>query len=213
MAQDWVDFARRLQAIAQTGQTYTENHFELERYETLEKMAHEMFAALADTPVERVENLFIPDKGYATPKVDVRGAVFRDNKVLLVREKRDGCWTLPGGWADVAEAPGIGAIREIEEEAGFKATDPKLALLRDRNLHPYKHQSPAHIYKLFYLCEEVPGQEGYPADAFKANNETDGADFFSVDDLPPLSTPRTLEKDIIHLLAFARGEINHVESD
>lgn len=213
MAQNWIEFAQQLQAIAQTGQTFTDNHFELERYEELEKLAHQMFASLADTPVERVENFFIPDKGYATPKVDVRGAVFREDKVLLVREKRDGGWTLPGGWADVAEAPGPGTLREIYEEAGLHACNPRLALLRDRNRHAYTHPSPSHIYKLFYVCDEDSAYPAFDPAAFSPNNETDGADFFAIDSLPPLSLPRTLEKDIRHLYAFSRGEITDVVSD
>lgn len=212
MAQNWVDFAQRLRALAQTGQTYTDNHFELERYQELERLAHQMFAALSGSPVEKVDNFFFPEHGYATPKIDVRGAVFRDDRVLLVRERRDGCWTLPGGWADVAEPPGPGTIREIWEEAGMRAVNPRLALLRDRNLHDYKHQSPSHIYKLFYVCDEAP-EERFSATEFTANNETDGADFFAINDLPPLSTPRTLEKDIHHLHAFWCGDITEVVSD
>lgn len=207
MSHDWVDFAKRLRAIAQTGQTYTDNRYELERYQELERLTNQMFAVLAETPVARVEQLFIPDRGYATPKVDVRGAVFRDDRVLLVREQRDRRWTLPGGWADVCEPPSSCVLREILEESGHFAVNPRLALLRDRSLHPYLPVTPEHIYKLFYVCDEVEGG------GFVPNNETDAADFFALNALPELSLGRTLEKDIHHLWAFASGEVDRVHSD
>ena len=61
------------------------------------------------------------ETGYVTPKVEVRGAVFRaaDEHVLLVRETADGLWTLPGGWADVNDSPSGAIRREIEQEVGI----------------------------------------------------------------------------------------------
>ncbi|MFC0269351.1 NUDIX hydrolase [Kushneria aurantia] len=206
MSQDWVDFARKLRSIAQTGQTYTDNKYELERYRQLETLTNEMFAALADTPIERVENFFIPDHGYATPKVDVRGAVFEQGRVLLVREIKDGCWTLPGGWADVTESPKEAVVKEIHEESGHRVGEPRLAMLKDRSRHPYRHYSPAHIYKLFFVCDHLGGE-------FVVNNETDAADFFDVDDLPPLSEGRTLAEDIHQCLDFYNSGAPGIYSD
>ncbi|MCX2523239.1 NUDIX hydrolase [Larsenimonas rhizosphaerae] len=206
MEHDWVTFARQLRSIAQTGQTYTTNHFELERYRQLEVLTNQMFAVLADVPVSRVENFIIPDAGYATPKVDVRGAVFREGKILLVQEHRDGRWALPGGWADVCEGPSEGVIREIFEEAGHEAINPRLVMLKDRSMHPYAYPTPDHVYKLFYLCDHVGGE-------FVPNTETDDARFFALDDLPPLSLGRTIAEDIHQCWAFATGEVTTVSSD
>ncbi|WP_136069146.1 NUDIX hydrolase [Modicisalibacter radicis] len=206
MAHDWVTFAKQLRSIAQTGQTYTTNKYELERYRQLETLTNRMFAVLADVSIERVENFIIPDAGYATPKVDVRGAVFENGRVLLVREIKDGRWALPGGWADVNEGPSSCVLREIVEESGHRAANPRLAMLKDRSLHPYTPVSPDHIYKLFYLCDHRGGE-------FVANNETDAAEFFALDDLPPLSEGRTLAEDIHQCWEFAQSGAAGVYSD
>ncbi|WP_106477133.1 NUDIX hydrolase [Phytohalomonas tamaricis] len=203
---DWVEFAKQLRSIAQTGQTYTQNKYELERFRQLEALTNQMFAVLADVPVEKVEEFIIPDRGYATPKVDVRGAVFHEGKILLVKEMSDGRWTLPGGWADVCESPSLGVLREIQEESGHLAENPRLAMLKDRSLHPYRPVTPDHIYKLFYLCDYVGG-------SFVENIETEAAEFFALDALPELSLGRTLPEDIHHLWAFANGDITTVHSD
>nr|WP_299244777.1 NUDIX hydrolase [uncultured Halomonas sp.] len=206
MSQDWIAFAKQLRSIAQTGQTYTTNKYELERYQQLEALTNQMFAVLGDVPIEKVENFFIPDAGYATPKVDVRGAVFVDNQVLLVREIKDGRWTLPGGWADVNEGPSSCVLREILEESGRHASNPRLAMLKDRSLHPYTPVSPDHLYKLFYVCDHEGGE-------FVPNNETDAADFFAIDDLPPLSEGRTLADDIHQCRAFLESGASGSYSD
>jgi ADP-ribose pyrophosphatase YjhB (NUDIX family) len=122
------------------------------------------------------------DKGYITPKVDVRGAAFRDGRVLMVRERSDGLWTLPGGWCDVNISPSECVVKEIREESGFEARAVKLAALLDRRKHPHPTQF-HHVYKLYFLCDLTGGQ---PASSI----ETDGADFFAEDQLPPLSTNR-----------------------
>ncbi|MBZ9557890.1 MULTISPECIES: NUDIX hydrolase [unclassified Modicisalibacter] len=206
MAHDWVAFAKQLRSIAQTGQTYTTNKYELERYRQLETLTNQMFAVLGDVPIERVENFIVPDRGYATPKVDVRGALFDGDRVLLVREIKDGRWTLPGGWADVNEGPSSCVLREIAEEAGRRASNPRLAMLKDRSLHPYTPVSPDHIYKLFYVCDDDGGE-------FVPNNETDAADFFALDALPPLSEGRTLAVDIHQCREFQRSGAPSVYSD
>lgn len=206
MSHDWVDFARKLRSIAQTGQTWTTNKYELERYRQLEALTNEMFAVLGDVPIKRVEDFFINDRGYSTPKVDVRGAVFDRDQVLLVREIKDGRWTLPGGWADVSESPSANVLKEIFEESGRRASHPRLAMLKDRSLHPYAWRSPDHIYKLFYVCTLEGGE-------FAPNNETDAAEFFSLDDLPPLSEGRTIAADIHQCFEFARAGGPGIYSD
>ena len=105
----WLDWAKQLQALSQAGHAYSTDKYDLERFDSVADIAHKMLAELSDTPVEKVQNLFIPETGYPTPKVDVRAGVLKDNKILLVREREDNKWTLPGGWGDVCETPTKGA--------------------------------------------------------------------------------------------------------
>jgi ADP-ribose pyrophosphatase YjhB (NUDIX family) len=142
-------------------------------------------------PPDAVRSLWAGETGYATPKVDVRGAVFRGDQVLLVRERSDGRWTLPGGWVDIDEAPSQAVEREIREESGYEARALKLAALVDKNRHPHP-PGIHHIYKLMFLCELTGGS---PA----PSEETDAVDFFAVQALPELSTGRTLPQQILRL--------------
>ncbi len=119
------------------------------------------------------------DKGYTTPKVDVRGAAFRDGpagpRILMVRSDPTASWTLPGGWCDVNESPSESVVKEIREESGFEARAVKLAALLDRRRHPHPTQF-HHVYKLYFLCELTGGQAG-------SSIETDAVDFFAEDQL------------------------------
>ncbi len=129
-------WARKVQAIAQTGIAFTHDPYDRERYEQLQELVASLLAAELDIPLGRTRALWDQEDGYATPKVDVRGAAFDGDKVLLVRERADGKWTLPGGWVDVNDAPSEAVVREIYEESGFRAKALKLAALVDKNLHP-----------------------------------------------------------------------------
>ncbi|MCA0453810.1 MAG: NUDIX hydrolase [Chloroflexi bacterium] len=155
MSDTWLNWAQRLQALAQTGLTFAANDFDRDRYNQVAAIAAEMLSAGGMGQVDGLEKLFDQQQGYATPKVDVRGVVIHGGKMLLVREKLDaGRWTLPGGWADVGESPALATEREIEEEAGYTARAVKLLALYDRNKHahtPYIF----HAYKVFFRCELV----------------------------------------------------------
>jgi ADP-ribose pyrophosphatase YjhB (NUDIX family) len=192
----WLRWAQNLQAIAQTGLTYTENPFEVERYEAVREIAAEMIAAHSDHDVDLIRGLFADQSGYATPKVDVRGVVFRDEAILLVKERRDGLWTLPGGWADINDSPAEATEREVYEESGYRARAVKLLACYDRNKHghpPYGF----HIYKLFFECELLGGA---PTESI----ETAGVGFFREDDIPPLSLPRVTPAQIAHFFEHHR---------
>jgi ADP-ribose pyrophosphatase YjhB (NUDIX family) len=153
MEPQWLNFARRIQAIAQTGLHYEPSLFDRERYEKLLDIAAEMIAAYSDSDMPRVRELFDTQDGHATPKVDVRGVVFHENKILLVRENLDGGrWTLPGGWADPGEAPGEATAREIYEETGYRTRAVKLLAFYDRRLHGHGPHIFS-IYKAFFRCE------------------------------------------------------------
>src|ERR1700730_16694173 len=151
-----LQWARKVQAIAQNGLTFTQDPFDRERYQQLQALVTTILTShLAITP-DQLQGLWLGDDGYATPKVDVRGGVFDQDKVLLVRERSDGKWTLPGGWVDVGDAPSEAVVREIYEESGYRAKAIKLAALVDKNRHPHP-PSVHHIYKLFFLCELTGG--------------------------------------------------------
>lgn len=185
----WRESLKRLRAIAQTGQTYTRDPYDLERYQELEQLALDLLARLLDCPPEALRSVYLPEQGYPTPKVDVRGAVFDGGHILLVREAADGRWTLPGGWGDEHESPRQSVEREVREESGYEVRAARLVAVKDRHLHPYTPKRLERIYKLFFLCELTGGE---PATSL----ETDGVEFFALDDLPPLSLGRTLPADI-----------------
>ncbi len=193
---DWLGWGRRLQAIAQTGLTYAGSAYDTERYEEIREIAAELMAAHFNASAAEVLDLMSRDTGYATPKVDVRAAVFQADRILLVREREDGCWTLPGGWADVGDSPAKAVVREVKEESGYDVRVTKLAALFDRDLHGHP-PIPWHAYKGFFLCEVTGGE---PANS----TETDGVGFFAVNELPPLSLTRINEEEIRHLFDHSR---------
>jgi ADP-ribose pyrophosphatase YjhB (NUDIX family) len=190
MEPTWLRWAKELQAIAQIGLAYpTGNHFDRERYERIREIAAEMMAAGGGMDKESLLGLFEREEGYATPKVDVRGVVFREDKILLVREVADGGWTLPGGWADVNESPKESVVREVREESGYEARPMKLLAVYDRSKHGHAPAFPYHVYKLFILCELTGG-------VARASVETNGVGFHGEDDLPELSVSRVTASQI-----------------
>jgi len=173
---------QKLHSIAQAGLTYTQNPFDRERYHQIQEIAAEMLAGGEPDNVSAAYRLLSGEMGYATPKLDVRGIVFRGDGILLVKELADGCWTLPGGYVDLNEPPGHAAEREVWEESGYEVRAIKLLGVYDRNQHgfpPYIF----HTYKLFFLCELLGG-------APTVSIETGGAEFFAPNQLPLLSLPR-----------------------
>jgi len=188
-----LQWARKVQAIAQNGLQFTQDSFDRERYEQLQELVSTILTAETGITPGQLQGLWLGDEGYATPKVDVRGGVFDRDKVLLVRERSDGKWTLPGGWVDVGDSPAFAVEREIREESGYLAKAIKLAALLDRNNPAHGHPpSILHIYKLFFICERTGGTA-------TLSNETDGVDFFPVTALPPLSTGRATQAQIERL--------------
>ncbi len=177
-----LDQARRLLAVAQTGLHYTRNKFERERYEEVAQIAAGLIGNAALYDSQQIRTAWLLEDGYTTPKIDVRGAMFRDNEVLLVRERSDGKWTVPGGFADVNESPSVSILKEIEQESGYTARVLKLAAVHDRNLHNYPPFM-FHLWKLLFVCEITGGTP-------RLSNETDGVDFFPLEKLPELSTGR-----------------------
>ena len=186
MLPEWLLWARELQAVAQSGLTFSRDPYDRERYEAMRALAAKMMAEGSGADLSVVEGLFAQQSGYMTPKIDVRAAIFRERSVLLVSETVDhGRWTMPGGWADVNTSPSENVVREVREEAGYIVTVRKLAAVydRDRCGHPQPH--PFHIYKMFFLCDIVGECE-------KSDLETGKPRFFPLDALPDLSEPRVL---------------------
>lgn len=186
-----LEWARKVQAIAQNGLTFSRDPFDRARYQELVELTATMLATELGVPLASVRAFWEGEHGYATPKVDVRGGVFRGDEVLLVRERADGRWTLPGGWVDVNDAPSAAVAREIFEESGYRAHAVKLTALVDKNRHPHP-PGVHHIYKLFFLCELTGGGPATSA-------ETDAVAFFPVHALPELSTGRVLAPQIERL--------------
>jgi len=191
MTLDWLAAAERLRAIAQTGLTYAKDRFDLQRYRELEGMSLDMLAALLSSTPEIMREVFELSRGYPTPKVDVRTAVFSEGRILLVQEWLDGGWTMPGGWADEADSPREAAERECREESGYEVRAARLIALRDRRRHPQqpRPRQLGGIYKVFFLGELLGG-------AARVSEETTDVGFFALDELPPLSLVRTLPEDI-----------------
>jgi ADP-ribose pyrophosphatase YjhB (NUDIX family) len=183
-----LDLARRLFALSQTGLHFTKEEYDRERYREIAEIGAQLLANESTRRPDELKAAWFVEDGYATPKIDVRGAIFRGDRVLLVRETIDGKWTMPGGWADVNDSPSQAVEKEIEQETGFTAKAVKLAALYDRN----KHEHPPylfHAWKAFFICD-ITGGEARPS------YETDAVEFFPLDALPELSTGRTTAAQI-----------------
>ncbi len=192
----WLDWAREIQALAQTGLAFCQNDYDKERLQRLLGIAVEIVAHHTDLPKESLRQNFLAQPGYATPKVDVRGAVIRNGKILLVQERSDEHWCMPGGWADVGEMPSEMVVREVWEESGFQVVPRKIIGVYDAN-RTGRPMEFYHAYKIVFLCEITGG-------AARPSNETLAADFFNFDNLPPLSSNRTNEKHLAEVLAHVR---------
>lgn len=189
----WLRWAREIQALAQTSIHYAENPYQIDRYKRLREISAEIIQQYSNLSVSDMSVLFQVQTGYATPKVDVRGAVFRDNQMLLVQERSDGGWTMPGGWADVGDVPSQAAEREVWEEAGFRVKARRLIGVYDANRHGPLELF--HAYKLVFLCDLIDG-EARPSD------ETSQVAFFAQDGIPQLlSVERTSPQQIAHAFA------------
>jgi ADP-ribose pyrophosphatase YjhB (NUDIX family) len=188
MNHKWLEWATQLQSIAQAGLTFGENQFDRDRYQKIRELSIEILHDYTGLSHEKIRDLFGNETGYQTPKVDIRAAVFRDNKILLVRERADGRWSLPGGWADVNTSVSESVVRECFEEAGANVKPKRVIAIHNANrqnnfIYPFT------IYKIIVECELFDYN-------FKENTETVGSDFFGIDSLPELSSERNNFKQI-----------------
>lgn len=180
----WLAWAQEIFSLSQSGLTYSGNEYDRERYKRLQEITAEMIASQSTVSKESVLDSFSMQAGYITPKVDVRGAIIRDGKILLIQERADGNWAMPGGWADLGNAPASVAEREVWEESGFRVKAEKVVAVIDANrIEPMEFY---HAYKIIFLCRLLDGEP-------RTSYETLAVDFFAPDHLPPLSVYRTNE--------------------
>ena len=190
----WLKWAKQIQAISQTGLTYTKDVYDAERYEELRNLSLEIMEEYTGLEQRAIRDLFANETGYATPKVDIRCVVFSEGKVLMVREKADGAWSLPGGWADIGLTPGEIAVNETREESGYEIVPERVLAILDTGKH--NPPSPYHVYKIFILCKLTGGkaQEGV---------ETDGIGFFDRDSIPEVSAERNTREQVEMMFRLA----------
>lgn len=195
----WLKWAIEIQSLAQAGLAYTENKYDIERYERLRKISAEMIEEKSNMSLEKVKDLFCNEKGYQTPKIDTRAAIFKDNKILLVHEN-NGTWSLPGGWCDVLESVKTNTIKEVKEETGLDVETLKIISVQDRN----KHNKPIYAYgvcKIFVLCNIVGGE-------FIENIETTEIKYFSLGEIPDNLAEEKTNKEQIEMCFKAFNDNN-----
>lgn len=195
----WLKWAIEIQSLAQAGLAYTQNVYDIERYERLREMSAEMIAEKSDISLEKVKDLFCNETGYQTPKLDTRAAIFQNDKILLTHEK-NGTWSLPGGWVDVLESAKSNTIKEVKEETGLDVEAVKLIALQDRN----KHNKPVYAYgvwKVFVLCKRIGGE-------FIENIETTEIKYFGLNELPDNLAEEKCTKEQIEMCFKAKEDAN-----
>lgn len=183
----WLQWAVELQSLAQAGLFYGKDKFDIERFKRIRDISAEMISYKSQIPIDKVKDLFCNEIGYQTPKLDTRAAIFKDQKILLVKEN-NGTWSLPGGWVDVNVSVKENAIKEVKEEAGLDVSADFIIAVQDRD----KHNLPVYAYKvckIFILCSLKGGH-------FEKNIETLDSQYFAIDKLPKLALEKNNEEQI-----------------
>ena len=187
-----LSIAKRLQSIAQAGIFYSQDRpFDFERYEEISELIVQLLSNLTDEPIEKIGSLFTEETdGYQTPKVDIRAVIFNElGEILMVKEKVDGYWALPGGWADVGYTPAEVAVKEVREETGLEVKTVRLLAVIDKKNHPHPPEG-WYVYKIFILCKKMGGN------ILSDTTETSDVQYFSLKNIPPLSEPRNVYSQI-----------------
>ena len=200
----WLELIIEIQSLAQNGLAYTNNVYDKKRFGRLRDISAEMLSMKSDLSLEKVKDLFCNEKGYQTPKLDTRAVIFKDDKILLVKEN-NGTWSLPGGWVDVLESVASNTVKEAKEETGLDAVPKRIIAIQDRN----KHNKPIYAYgicKIFVLCEVIGGK-------FEKNIETIETNYFSLDELPLLAEAKTNKEQIEMCFKAVNDESWQVQFD
>lgn len=191
----WLAWAREIFSLSQSGITYSGNEYDIQRYKRLQEITAEIIESQSGTAKESALESFSMQAGYITPKIDVRGAVVHEGKILLIQERADGRWAMPGGWADLGNAPASVAEREVWEESGFRVKAEKVVAVIDANrVEPMEFY---HAYKIIFLCRLLDGEP-------RTSYETLAVDFFELNNLPPLSLYRTSESMLQEVFAHVK---------
>ena len=192
---------KRMQSIIKIGLIHSKDEYEKERYQELGEITNNMLCQISNTEIGDLINFHDNEKeDYPTPKVEVRGLILKNDKILFIREKQDNLWSIPGGWAEIGFSPLESIIKEIEEETGLTSSVVKLLAVFDKRF--YQHPpSLNYVYKMCFLCKIEGGN-------FKENVETDLIRYFSLLELPPLSTRRITKEQILKLIDLARNPIS-----
>lgn len=192
MTMDYLNTFKKIKALAETGLYYAQNGYEIERNQELIDISKELMASIANKPVNSFDNFFLPPNQYPTPKVDVRGFIINDkDEILLAKEVVDGCWSIPGGWADIGHTPSEIVVKEIEEETGLQSRVIRVLAIYDKRCHAHPPQ-PLYVYKIVFLCEAIGGQ-------LQGSFDIEEARWFPLNQLPPLSEDRILKSQIEEL--------------
>jgi len=205
MSKKWLEWAKELQMLSQGALAYCKDPYDRERFERIREISVEIMSEHTDIPIEKMRSLFANETGYQTPKVDIRASIIKNNKILLVKEKLDGRWSMPGGWADIGLSVYDNIIKESIEEAGAVVTPNKVIAILDRNKH-VTDDYPFTIYKIFVDCNFIKGEH-------MDNIETSESGFFSLDNLPDLSVTRNTYEQIKMCFDASNNEYHKVICD
>ena len=201
-----LNLIKRIKAIAETGLVYAEGGYDRERYEELKEISLKLMSHVGNQPLTVIDNFFMPQEDYPTPKVDVRGFVLNEkDEILMAKESVDGKWTIPGGWADIGSTPSEVVIKEIKEETGIDAEIIRLLTVYDKQCHPHPPE-PYYIYKLTFFCKAVGGQ-------LQSGFDMMDTAYFSLNNLPELSEDRILKSQLEHFFKLVKEEITEVYFD
>lgn len=197
---------KRIKAIAETGLVYSSADYDRERYQELLEISLKLLSHLSNESLEKLNDFFMPQLDYPTPKVDIRGLVLNEkDEILMAKESIDGKWTIPGGWADIGNTPSEVALKEIKEETGMEAKIVRLLAIYDKQQHPHPPE-PHYVYKMVFLCRVIGGK-------LRPGFDMQDAKWFAMDKLPTLSEDRILKSQLDHLFKLAKEDIQEVHTD
>ncbi len=206
MSKFYFEKIKRIQALAEIGLQYCDNSFDIERYREIQEISLELLEEMTNVPVEKIIPVIEEKNGYKTPKVDVRAVVFNEkDEILLIQEKVDGLWAMPGGWSDISFSPAEVAEKECFEEAGLKVKAIRLLAVLDKQK---QNMPPAfeYVYKIFLLCKKLDNN-------ISVGSETSDVGWFKENKIPPLSTPRNTISQVSKMFQYHRGEITEAIFD
>ena len=198
--------SQRIRAMSQTALAYSSNDYEIERSREMIALSDRIVSIVSETDEDIIHADYHPVKEYVTPKVDIRAVIFNEkDEILLVKEKADGKWALPGGWADVGFTPTEVVVKETKEETGYDVRVVRLLAVLDKRC--YNHPaSPFYLYKFCFQCEILSGVDELTFDIIDSR-------FFATNQLPPLSTDRILPEQIALLDKLRRDPASKIYCD